>query len=179
MNSCLILPCHVSANVGMWNVISVTFEVFTAVTMKNAVFWDVAPCSTYVNWCSSETSVRTRTARRRISENCILQVWLVFVKYYELVYKDLEDCLFRKQTPRRCIQTSWVQLHPRALILNKRASLSRDLTCSAWVLRRQYMRLVKLTSARKLYDIFEYILCVWWCMPPGSFTVVKECCSLV
>jgi hypothetical protein len=23
---------------------SVRFEVFTAVTMKNAVFWDVAPC---------------------------------------------------------------------------------------------------------------------------------------
>jgi hypothetical protein len=27
----------------------VRFEVFTAVTMKNAVFWDVAPCRSYVN----------------------------------------------------------------------------------------------------------------------------------
>jgi uncharacterized integral membrane protein len=26
------------------NVIFVGFEVFTAATMKNAVFWDVAPC---------------------------------------------------------------------------------------------------------------------------------------
>jgi hypothetical protein len=27
----------------------VRFEVFTAVTMKNAVFWDVAPCRSCVN----------------------------------------------------------------------------------------------------------------------------------
>jgi hypothetical protein len=27
----------------------VKFEVFTAVTMKNAVFWDVAPCRYCVN----------------------------------------------------------------------------------------------------------------------------------
>jgi hypothetical protein len=27
----------------------VRFEVFTAVTMKNAVFWDVAPCSSCMN----------------------------------------------------------------------------------------------------------------------------------
>jgi hypothetical protein len=27
----------------------VRFEVFTAVTMKKAVFWDVAPCSSGVN----------------------------------------------------------------------------------------------------------------------------------
>jgi hypothetical protein len=28
---------------------NVRFEVFTAVTMKNAVFWDVAPCTSCVN----------------------------------------------------------------------------------------------------------------------------------
>jgi hypothetical protein len=27
----------------------VRFEIFTAVTMKNSVFWDVAPCSSCVN----------------------------------------------------------------------------------------------------------------------------------
>jgi hypothetical protein len=27
----------------------VRFEVFTAVTMKNAVFWDVTPCGSYKN----------------------------------------------------------------------------------------------------------------------------------
>jgi hypothetical protein len=27
----------------------VRFEVFTVVTMKNDVFWDVAPCSSYIN----------------------------------------------------------------------------------------------------------------------------------
>jgi hypothetical protein len=29
--------------------IYVRFEVFTAVTMKNAIFWDMAPCSSCVN----------------------------------------------------------------------------------------------------------------------------------
>jgi hypothetical protein len=31
------------------NIPFVRFEVFTAVTMKNAVFWDVAPCISCVN----------------------------------------------------------------------------------------------------------------------------------
>jgi hypothetical protein len=51
----------------------VRFEVFTAVTMKNAVFWDVAP-STCVNRRSSETSVHTRSTRRHIPENGIPQM---------------------------------------------------------------------------------------------------------
>jgi hypothetical protein len=31
------------------NVISVRFEVFTAVTMKNGVFWDITPCGSCRN----------------------------------------------------------------------------------------------------------------------------------
>jgi hypothetical protein len=37
---------------GWWakrNTISVRFEVFTAVTMKNGVFWDVTPCGSCKN----------------------------------------------------------------------------------------------------------------------------------
>jgi hypothetical protein len=34
---------------------TVRFEVITAVTMKNAVFWDVAPCRYIVNQCSGGT----------------------------------------------------------------------------------------------------------------------------
>jgi hypothetical protein len=37
-------PCFVQLHTGC-----VRFEVFTAVTMKNAVFWDVAPCRSCVN----------------------------------------------------------------------------------------------------------------------------------
>jgi hypothetical protein len=31
------------------------FEVFTAVTMKNGVFWDVTPCGSSKNRCLGET----------------------------------------------------------------------------------------------------------------------------
>jgi hypothetical protein len=34
---------------GAYNYTYVIFEVFTAVTMNNAVFWDVAPCRYCVN----------------------------------------------------------------------------------------------------------------------------------
>jgi hypothetical protein len=85
----------------------VRFGVFTAVTMKNAVFWDVALCRSCVNrrfggtWlqppahagsslanfstmkmeaiCSSETSVHTRSTQRHISEDGILQSCILFV----------------------------------------------------------------------------------------------------
>jgi hypothetical protein len=59
----------------------VRFEVFTAVTMKNAVFWDVAPCRSCVNRRSSETSVRTKYTRREIPEDGNLQYknwWRLF-----------------------------------------------------------------------------------------------------
>jgi hypothetical protein len=42
-------------------------EVFTAVTMKNAIFWDVAPCRSCVNRCFGGTSMRfTLVPRSRI-----------------------------------------------------------------------------------------------------------------
>jgi hypothetical protein len=39
-----LLPSSVSKSK-----LSVGFEVFTAVTMKNGVFWDVTPCGSYKN----------------------------------------------------------------------------------------------------------------------------------
>jgi hypothetical protein len=34
---------------------NVRFEVFTAVTMRNGIFWDVTPCSSCKNWRFGET----------------------------------------------------------------------------------------------------------------------------
>jgi hypothetical protein len=45
----------------------VRFEVFTAVTMKNAVFWDVAPCISCVNQCFRGT-YRLHLHGRKIRE---------------------------------------------------------------------------------------------------------------
>jgi hypothetical protein len=50
----------------------IRFKVFTAVTRKNAVFWDVAPYRSYVNRRSSETSVYTLSTRRHTPEDGIL-----------------------------------------------------------------------------------------------------------
>jgi hypothetical protein len=51
----------------------VRFEVFTAVTIKNAVFWDVAPCRSCVNRRFGGTSVHTRSTWRHSQEDGILQ----------------------------------------------------------------------------------------------------------
>jgi hypothetical protein len=59
----------------------VGFEVFTAVVIKVAIFWSIAPCSPYVNGsfgfstlkmeaiCTPEASIHIRTTRRYTPED--------------------------------------------------------------------------------------------------------------
>jgi hypothetical protein len=47
------------------------FEVFTAVTMKNDVSWDVTPCKSRHFGGTMFLSVLTRATRRNIPENAI------------------------------------------------------------------------------------------------------------
>jgi hypothetical protein len=47
--------------------------------MKNAVFWDVAPCRSCVNRRSSETSVYIRSTWRHVPEDGILYGVINFV----------------------------------------------------------------------------------------------------
>jgi hypothetical protein len=50
-----------------WIIKNVGFEVFTAVTMKNAVIWDVAPCrSCEINWRFGRTSVQLQRSSYKI-----------------------------------------------------------------------------------------------------------------
>jgi hypothetical protein len=55
--------------------VHVRSEVFTAVTMKKAVFWDVAPCRSSVTRRFGGTSVNTTSTRCHIPEDCFLQSW--------------------------------------------------------------------------------------------------------
>jgi hypothetical protein len=54
---------------------SVRFEVYAAVTMKNAVFWDVTPCSYCKNrrfggrFCLHHQDDKNQRTRNRVSSN--------------------------------------------------------------------------------------------------------------
>jgi hypothetical protein len=53
--------------------------------MKNAIFWDVLPCGSCKNQCSSKTSVLTRATWRNILEDGILHDILYLIKLVKIM----------------------------------------------------------------------------------------------
>jgi hypothetical protein len=64
--------------------VNVRFEVFTAVTMKNGVFWVVTPCGSY----NSHTAEQPR--RHQSSDVCEIGAFLpnIYVLIASVVYKS-------------------------------------------------------------------------------------------
>jgi hypothetical protein len=63
-----------------WKRAKCGIEVFTAVTMNNAVFWDVTLCGSWKNRRCFETFLLTRATQRNIPEDGIPQVRSYFPK---------------------------------------------------------------------------------------------------
>jgi hypothetical protein len=100
----------------------VGFEVFMAATMKNAVFWDVAPCGFIINrrfggtfrlqhpsnillrvifstlkmeaTRSSETSVYIKPTQRHFPEECIIHILFFFLIRFRKIPPETEQFLF-------------------------------------------------------------------------------------
>jgi hypothetical protein len=80
------IACHSLSTRQRNSIIFVRFEVFTAVTMKNAFFWDVAPCRYFVNRCFGGTyhlhlqgirNPRAMNQREQVSADCRLFLYSV------------------------------------------------------------------------------------------------------
>jgi hypothetical protein len=86
-------------------ILTVRFEVSTAVTMKNAVFWDLAPCRSCVNAGSSladfstlkieeirssETSVHTKP-RRRYIKTAFFRIFIIQIFMHETLISRLKN----------------------------------------------------------------------------------------
>jgi hypothetical protein len=109
------------------------FEVFTAVTMKNAAFWDVAPCRSCVNWRFGgmfRLHIQGRKIRERGTRvSRLLQtelpvrkrmdgvtVWAV--NYYRLQIFNSWKLINSKQFWRWCIthrMTGFLDIFPRLI----------------------------------------------------------------
>jgi hypothetical protein len=90
----------------------VRFEVFTAVTMKNAVFWDVAPCRSGVTRRFGGTyRLHLQGRRCHIPEDCFLQDrnCQTIIK----IWSQAQDgCSMPRQTGRLNVGRKMSQLEP-------------------------------------------------------------------
>jgi hypothetical protein len=70
--------------------------------MKNAVFWDVAPCGSCKNLPSSETSVLRRATLRNISEYDILNNRLLtLIRQYFLFQNAINELVDHRHRSRK------------------------------------------------------------------------------
>jgi hypothetical protein len=81
----------------------IRFEVFTEVTMKNAIFWDVAPCRCFVNQRFGGTNHIHLQDRKIHERGTSVSRWLQPPK--RLFTKDLTGPISQKMT--FCIKYCW------------------------------------------------------------------------
>jgi hypothetical protein len=90
------------------------FEIFMAVTTKNAIFWDVTPCDSCKNWCFRglynlhHQGGKNQWTRNNISSNYLQKV----SSYKSPVWLDIDLWFWLYMGTNK--QTNSVALSPRA-----------------------------------------------------------------
>jgi hypothetical protein len=74
----------------------VRFEVFAAVTMKSAVFWDVAPCRSCVN--RRFGGPRARNHREQVAADCRQNFKILSVIYSLNLTSKIRNCISFEDT---------------------------------------------------------------------------------
>jgi hypothetical protein len=137
------------------NTAFVGFEIFTAVTANNAVFWEVAPCRSCVNRRFGRTYRLHLQGRKILEQGTSVSRWLtdwVLTRY--AVFWDVGPC--RSCVNRRFGRTYRLHLQGRK-ILEQGTSVSRWLT--DWALTRygilQYNTFLSWNSADIVAGLFQ------------------------
>jgi hypothetical protein len=130
-----------STNTYLYNNSFVRFEVFTVMTMKNAVFWDVMPCGCYKNqyfggkYCLYHQGDKNRWARNALavpSNQSMLQLLVIANAF--LARWFLSPWWWRQCIPLKC----WFLQEPHMITSQKAAFFNNSFAWKINKIRIQY-----------------------------------------